>query len=356
MDEDRPLAPRTAQPRLPALTAEHPVVTHELPGSRVRIKLPVPEPVLARGESAAHAFMEFFAGIENDHTRDAYLRDCLLFFSWARDQGVTDLEAVTPMMAKAYANSGLPHYRPRFGRTKPRSKPTVQRHLAALTELYHFLVTAGAAPFNPFSSVKRPKHKVKKGKIPILGEDAARRFLEGINCETISGLRDRALIAAMVYSFGRVSAVLAMNGDDYYPRGKRWFFRLREKNGWELEVPVHHKAQDYMDAFLELAGAIPNGPLFRSLTRRRELNQERRLSRAEADAVVKRRARQLRIPEWRKLCCHSWRGTGITNFLEREGSLERAQFIAGHADPKTTKLYDRREEKATLDDIERISI
>ena len=54
----------------------------------------------------------------------------------------------------------------------------------------------------------------------------------------------------MVYSFARVSAVIGMNGDDYYPDGKRWWFRLHEKGGKFHEVPAHHKAEEYLDAYL----------------------------------------------------------------------------------------------------------
>ena len=63
------------------------------------------------------------------------------------------------------------------------------------------------------------------------------------------GLRDRALIGVMVFSFARVSAVIGMNGEDYYPDGKRWWFRLHEKGGKFHEVPAHHKAEEYLDAY-----------------------------------------------------------------------------------------------------------
>jgi integrase/recombinase XerD len=51
---------------------------------------------------------------------------------------------------------------------------------------------------------------------------------------------------------------------------------------------------------------------------------------------------------------HSFRATGITNFLENGGTLEVAQRIAGHADSRTTKLYDRRGQKVLVEDMERI--
>ena len=62
------------------------------------------------------------------------------------------------------------------------------------------------------------------------------------------GLRDRALLAVMVYSFARVSAVVGMRVEDYYQQGKRWWLRLQEKGGKHHAVPIHHKAEVYLDA------------------------------------------------------------------------------------------------------------
>ncbi|MGE3424730.1 MAG: tyrosine-type recombinase/integrase [Dehalococcoidia bacterium] len=335
---------------------ESAVVTHKLPGTDVAVTMPVPRAVLRAGRTATLAFLEFFAGIENPHTREAYLRNCLLFFAWARERGLEEIDLVTPLLAKAYAQTALPTFRLPENRTKPRSKPTVKQHLAALTELYNFLVSEQIVETNPFGAVKRPKYRVQRGKTPYLGEKDAIAFLESIDTSTLSGIRDRAYIGTCIRSFGRVSAVLNLNGEDYYPRGNRWYFHLREKNGWELEVPAHHKQEEYMHEYLAIAGHTPGVPLFRSLTPKRELHPTRRLTRNEALAMVKRRARKAEKPEWSRLCNHTWRATGITNFLEHGGTVERAAQIAGHRDVKTTKLYDRRDEAVSLDDIERIQI
>lgn len=349
-------APKRPGKHLPAVGAGHKVVTHQLPGTDIELTLPVPDIVLQAGRRPTLAFMEFFAGIENANTRAAYYRNCMLFYTWATERGLEDLHLVTPLLAKAYAQSGLPTFRLPAGRTKARSAPTIKQHLASLTELFNFLLAEEIVETNPFGVVKRPKFRVQRGKTPYLPEDDAVAFLESIDTSTLSGIRDRAYIGACIRSFGRVSAVLNMDGEHYYQRGKHWYFLLREKNGWELEVPVTRKQNEYMREYLAIAGHKPGLPLFRSFTRKRELHVERRLTRNEALAMVKRRARQAEKPEWAKLCNHTWRATGITNFLEHGGTVERAAQIAGHRDVKTTKMYDRREEAVTLDDIERIQI
>ena len=71
--------------------------------------------------------------------------------------------------------------------------------------------------------------------------------------------------------------------------------------------------------------------------------------------MAKRRARQAGLPA-DKLCSHTFRGTGITTYLSNGGQIETAQAIAGHASPRTTKLYDRRQQQVELAEIERIRI
>jgi site-specific recombinase XerC len=120
---------------------------------------------------------------------------------------------------------------------------------------------------NPAASVRGPRHIVKKGKTPVLDTEQARELLDAIDVSNIVGLRDRALIGVMVYSFAHVSAVIGMRVEDYYPNGKRWWFRLHEKGGKFHEVPAHHTAEEYMDAYLEAAkiAADKKGRLFHSI-------------------------------------------------------------------------------------------
>jgi integrase len=123
---------------------------------------------------------------------------------------------------------------------------------------------------------------------------------------TIVELRDRALIATMVYSFARISAAVGMNVEDYFHKGRRSWFRLHEKGGKYHEVPAHHNAQAYLDAYLEAAGIAEDrkGPLFRSFNRKRQPTS-RRLHRTEALLMIKRRASAAGLPP--EICNHSFR-------------------------------------------------
>jgi integrase/recombinase XerD len=143
-----------------------------------------------------------------------------------------------------------------------------------------------------------------------------------------------------------------MKVSDFYENGRRPWFRLLEKGGKHHEVPVPHKAQDYVAEYLEKAGFEPNKPLFQTF--RKQTPTGRPMSRSEAYRMIRRRALAAGICA--PVCCHSFRATGITVYLENNGTLETAQKIAAHESPRTTKLYDRTDDQLTLDEIEKISL
>lgn len=303
----------------------------------------VPALFAKAGPHGARRFVEFFtANIRNKNTRLAYAQAVRRFATWC-DRRRLDLASLSPFLVAAYIED--------LG--KRLSPPSVKQHLAAVRMLFDYLVIGQVIPFNPAHAVRGPKHVVKKGKTPVLSAEEARLLLESIDTSTIGGLRDRALIGVMVYSFARVSAAVAMNVEDYYPQGKRWWFRLHEKGGKQHEVPAHHLAEEYLDVYVESAGLAEDrsSPLFRTLDRKGNLTA-RRLHRLEALAMIKRRARKAGLPP--TICCHTFRATGITCYLLRGGSLEHAQRIAAHESPRTTKLYDRTSDELSLDEIERI--
>ena len=209
--------------------------------------------------------------------------------------------------------------------------------------------------FTVASSVRGPKHVVHRGKTPVLKADQARALLDSIDTKKIVGLRDRAILGVMCYTFSRVSATVMMRVEDYYQSGKRWWIRLHEKGGKRHEVPAHRNAEAYVDAYMEAAGIAGDkkGFLFRSVTKRGELT-ERPMTRTDVLRMIKRRSLAIGLPY--STCCHTFRATGITAYLENGGTIENAQAIAAHESPRTTKLYDRTGDEITLDEVERIAI
>ena len=229
------------------------------------------------GEKASRRVLEFFtAQIRNRNTRFAYGRAVGRFALWCDERGIM-IEQLEPMLVASYIEE----------LSRAVTTPTVKQHLAAVRMLFDWLVIGQVVPFNPAASVRGPRYVVKKGKTPVLQAAEARELLNAIDVSTIAGLRDRALIGVMVYSFARVSAVVGMNVADYYPQGKRWWLRFHEKGSKEHAVPVHHNAEQYLDDYLAAASLedARDVPLFRSLDRHRRLT-ERRMHRNEVLDMV----------------------------------------------------------------------
>jgi integrase len=168
------------------------------------------------------------------------------------------------------------------------------------------------------------------------------------------GLRDRALIGTLLFTFARVSAATGMRVGDYYPVGKRWWVRLHEKGGKHHEMPCHHTLQEYLDAYVEAAGiaADTRGPLFRTVGGRTGRLTRQAMTQPDVYRMIQRRVEAAGVAT--KIGCHSWRARGITAYLENGGLLEHAQQMAAHASARTTKLYERRGEQVSLDEVERI--
>jgi integrase/recombinase XerD len=306
----------------------------------------IPAVIAGEGPEAAERFFIFFTDtIRNKNTRAAYYRNARRFFEWARDRGLA-LKEIKSFHVSAFIEE----------LSQTHSAPSVKQNLATIRMLFDWLILGQVVEINPAQAVRGPKHVVKKGKTPVLNEDEARTLLTSIDVSNLVGLRDRALIAVCLYSFARIEAALGMSVGDYFPQGKRWWFRLHEKGGKHHDMPAHHKAEEFVDAYLEAAGLKDqkNAPLFRSAIGKTKQLSEQRMSRHAALKMVQRRAKKAGILT--AICCHSFRATGITNYLEHGGTLEKAQQMAAHESPKTTKLYDRTSDAITLDEIERIAI
>ncbi|MGF6988757.1 site-specific recombinase XerD [Paraburkholderia atlantica] len=307
----------------------------------------MPALVAAAGERASVRFLEFFASaIRNPHTRRAYVRAAADFLAWCAGAGVPSITAVQPLHVAGWIEL----------QTQALSAPTVKQRLAAIRHLFDWLVTGQIVPHNPATSVRGPAHSARAGATPVLDPAEARQLLDSIDVTTPLGLRDRALIALMVFSFARVGAALAMRVEDVYVQDRRLWVRLREKGGKAHAMPCHHALEAYLHAYLEETGIAgePKGPLFRTIARGTGLLSTTPLPQANAYAMVRRRALAAGIGT--KIGNHTFRATGITAYLSNGGTLENAAAMANHASTRTTQLYDRRRDNVSLDEIERIRL
>jgi site-specific recombinase XerC len=307
----------------------------------------LPVVVTAAGERAGIRFLEFFASaIRNPHTRRAYARAAGDFLAWCAGAGVPSITAVQPLHVAAWIER----------QTATHAAPTARQHLAAIRHLFDWLVTGQIVPHNPAASVRGPSHTAKQGKTPVLDATEARQLLDSIDITTPIGLRDRALIALMVFSFARVGATLAMRVEDVYVQHRRLWVRLREKGGKVHAMPCHHTLEEYLHAYLDDTGIVsdPKSPLFRTIARGTGRLSPRPLPQANAYAMVRRRALAAGIGT--AIGNHTFRATGITAYLKNGGTLENAAAMANHASTRTTQLYDRRHDEISLDEVERIRL
>jgi integrase len=204
--------------------------------------------------------------------------------------------------------------------------------------------------------VRGPKYTVKKGKTPVLAQEEARELLDSIDVSTVVGARDRALIAIMIYTFGRVGAVIKMRVEDYYTQGRRGWVRLHEKGGKRHEMPCNHQLEAALNTYIAAAGLAGDfkGYLFRSTRGRTKTLTTNPLAQADVYRMVRRRALSAGIKT--RIGNHSFRATGITQYLRNGGRREIAQQMAAHESPRTTALYDRRDDEVAVDEVERILI
>ena len=205
----------------------------------------MPELVTAAGDHAGMRFLEFFAAnLCNPHTRRAYARAAEEFLAWCASAGVPSIAAVQPVHVATWIEAG----------TRELAAPSVKQRLAAIRHLFDWLVTGQVVPVNPAASVRGPRHVVTSGQTPVLDPAEARALLDSIDTGKVAGLRDRALIGLMVYSFARIGAALGMTVEDVYTQNRRLWVRLREKGGKRHAMPCHHNLEEYLVAYLDGAG------------------------------------------------------------------------------------------------------
>ena len=317
--------------------------------TRRRIASPVAGPLPAiigdAGPAATFAWDEFFAGyIRNAHTRAAYLHAVRRFLDWTHGQAAS-LTDITPGMVGAYFDQ------------HPSALPTRKLHLSALRAFFDVLVTRHVIVLNPAASVRGERYKVVEGKTPEISAKQVRGLLAAIDTETPVGRRDRALIATLVYTTVRAGAAAALRLKDLQWDGTQYALRFHEKGGKSRLIPVRHDLQEDLLAYLDCIdwqSQPESSPLFRSAAGRTGRLTDRPIRNIDVCRMVKRRLRAAGLPT--HLSPHSFRVATITDLLAQGVPLEDVQHLAGHADPRTTRLYDRRQKKVTRNIVERISI
>lgn len=237
------------------------------------------------------------------------------------------------------------------------SAPTKNQALAALRHFFDALVQRHAVPLNSFASVRGVKHSVTEGKTPEISIEQARKLFKSIDVSTVVGLRDRAVLGVMAYTGARVGAVARLRLCDYRDLGEQRALRFKEKGGRDREIPVRHDLEVWINEYITAAGIgeeSKTSPLFRAADGKRKALTRSGYTAHSMRQMLKRRLKDAGLPEL--FSPHSFRVTVVTDLLNQNVPLEDVQYLAGHASPTTTRIYDRRRRRVTRNIVERISI
>lgn len=305
----------------------------------------LPALVASSGSAAQFAWEEFIYGkIRNPHTRAAYERAIRRFLDHC-DSLNKQLPTVSPRDVGSYLDEQ--DYAP----------ATKKLHLSAIRHFFDTLVTRHVIMLNPAHSVRGERLQVVEGKTPEITIPQARKLMQSLDTSHVVGLRDRAIIAILIYTAARVGAVATLRRGDFYDLGDEYCLRFAEKGGKSREIPVRHDLKQFIGKYLAAGGmeyADESKPLFRTTIRKTKKLTQNTMTAGDMARMVKRRMRDAGLPS--RLSPHSFRVTAITDLLSQGVPLEDVQNLAGHADPRTTRLYDRRKRKVTRNIVERISV
>jgi integrase/recombinase XerD len=294
-------------------------------------------------QKTADALLNILEGkIANSNTRKAYKTAWREFFRFCSEYKL-ELDKIKPY---------------HFGMWRNRhtgSVATQRQHLAAIRLLFDHLVEAGVVDFNPATRVKVERLHRESSHTTVFEHDEISAFLDAVESNSLIDLRNTALFATLLYTWARVSALVALKVEHYYERkGCRWL-RLSEKRGKIHEVPVHTQARKAIDEWLAASGLESelSAPLFPAFGPDKNTIQIRHIDRTTVWKMIQVRARASGLEK--RVGCHSFRATGITEYMNAGGKLEIAQRIAGHSHLSTTKIYDRSQDRLTLAEIEKIT-
>jgi integrase/recombinase XerD len=286
--------------------------------------------------------IEWLANITNAKTRRFYKRDVAEFVSFTGLKDTAALRTVARAHVIAWRKSM---------EQRSLSHATIRRKLSALSSLFDYLCERNAVIGNPVDGVKRPMANNNEGSTPALGDAQARRLLEAPAPDTLKGVRDRAILATLLYHGIRREELCLLRLKDMQSRQGVMHFRIKGKRDKIRFVPIHPLVQRLIGEYLEM-GKHGGGEmhksldeaLFRPVVNNRTGNLDRHLDPGSIYRnIVMKYAKATGIStEAIGVCVHSMRATAATNALSNEADIAKVQEWLGHANVSTTRLYDRR--------------
>lgn len=290
---------------------------------------------------------EWLANLTNEKTKRAYKADVAEFIAFTGLEQSADLRSV----ARAHVILWRKDMEDR-----KLAKASIRRKLSALSSLFEYLCERNAIAGNPVDGVKRPMSNANEGSTPALGDAQVRRLLEALPPDTLKGVRDRAILATLLYHGIRREELCKLCQGGIQTRQGVVHFRVQGKGDKIRFVPVHPTAQRLIAEYLEMVKAKysgrggepdPEDPLLRPVKNNRTGTLDRPLDPGSIyrNIVGKYGCETGINAEVNGLCVHSMRATAATNALTNKADIAKVQEWLGHANISTTRLYDRRGSK-----------
>ena len=285
---------------------------------------------------------EWLANITNSKTRRAYKVDVAEFVLFTGLKDHSELRTVTRAHVIAWRKDM---------ESRGLAPTSIRRKLSALSSLFDYLCERNAVIGNPVDGVKRPASNNNEGSTPALGDAQVRRLLEAPAPDTLKGVRDRAILATLLYHGMRREELCKLRLRDVQSRQGVMHFRVEGKRKKVRYVPVHPMVLRLIGEYLEAGkhgGAVSHdsldSPLFRPVANNRTGTLDKHLDPGSIyQNIVMKYAKATGISgEAIGVCVHSMRATAATNALSNEADIAKVQEWLGHANVSTTRLYDRR--------------
>ena len=289
--------------------------------------------------------LEWFANLRSARTKREYADDLTDFRAFVGIKTPEEFREVTRAHIIAWRDD---LQRRQF------SDASIRRKLSALSSLFRYLCDQNAVRFNPVTGVARPgsdasssESNLNEGKTPALSDEQARALLEAPPEDTLKGMRDRAILATLLYHGLRRQELCDLTVRDYERREGVMHFRVQGKRKKTRFVAVEPSTQRLITVYLEAAGHGDDleSPLFRPFRNRWAKEQlEKPINpRSVYSNIVMKYAKEVGITlDTHGFCVHSLRATAATNALKNEADIAKVQAWLGHANVSTTRLYDKR--------------
>ena len=287
---------------------------------------------------------EWFWNISNSKTRRAYQIDVRQFLKFLEITKLDEIRFVKRAHVIAWRDELLKIISDKTG--EPLAADTICRKLSAVASLFDYLCDQNAVENNPVDGVKRPGESRNEGKTAAISDAQARRLLDAPGEKSAKGLRDRSILATLLYHGLRREELCTLKVKDIQERRGLPHFRVHGKGSKIRYLPINPETQTRIVDYLNVVGhgEDRNGALFRPVKNNTNGDLTKALSPSAVYQLVRHYGLKTGISA-EAFSTHSLRATAATNALEHQADIAKVQDWLGHANVSTTRLYDKRKSR-----------